>query len=137
MHNYHCYLWQVFCLPAFHWPWKTNGTGYLVLVNCWRIDNPSVGEMEMMYGPTKVTCIYIHNTQCHLGQSENWIIKLFVSLAAHTAMTLHAFPHLSEHQTSFQGFCQYLNCAWNHQAFCLTNGSWTFDLVTQFLEFQW
>jgi len=28
-------------------------------------------------------------------------------------LMLHAFPHLSEHQTSYQAFCRYDNCTWH------------------------
>ena len=40
-----------------------------------------------------------------------WSIRIFcVSLATRTCFIWHNFLHLSEHWTSFQAFCRYVNC---------------------------
>ena len=66
----------------------------------WHVDNPFIGPSAMTFGET--------NT----GKSQNVSLNL-LCIAGYTHMqclTWHAFPHLSEHRTSFQARYRYIFC---------------------------
>ena len=68
---------------------------------CWNIRNNvwSDKRREFMYNVIK------HNAICFNSQ----IFLCIAGNADKQSLTQHAFPHLSEHQTSFQAFCRFVN----------------------------
>jgi len=75
----------------------------------WRIDSPLVGPSEMTLGSTKCRKLrYGINHHVSLA-NQNTKSFVFSGYAYMQCLASRAFPHMSEHRTSFQAFCRYIN----------------------------